>query len=141
MKIGRRNLSWTDEIQSSKADLKKFGLTLGIVFGLLGAYFLWRGKSHAPYFLGASTFFLFFGAYFPAFLKPVQKAWMTLALLMGWVMTRVILAIVFYLVITPIGFMIRLSGKDFMNRSFPRREDSYWLDHAKRVKEDYERQF
>lgn len=130
-----------NEIPSSKTDLKKFGWTLGIVFGLLGGYFLWRGKFFAPTFLGLSAFFLVFGSVLPAFLKPIQKAWMTLALLMGWVMTRVILAIVFYLVITPIGLVLRLSGKDFMHRQFPGTESSYWTDHAGREKSDYEKQF
>ncbi len=129
------------EIQSSKTDLRKFGYTLGIAFGLLAGYFLWRGKPFALYVLALAVILLLFGFMAPTLLRPVQKAWMTLALLMGWVMTRVILVIVFYLVITPIGFVVRLSGKDFMNRSFPGREGSYWLDHAERVKEDYERQF
>ena len=129
------------EIQSSKADLRKFGYTLGIAFGILSGYFLWRGKPFALYVLALAAILLLFGFIAPTLLKPVQKAWMTLALLMGWVMTRVILAVLFYLVITPIGFVVRLSGKDFMDRSFPGREDSYWLDHAERVKEDYERQF
>ena len=130
-----------NEIQSSKADLRKFGYTLGIAFGLLGGYFLWRGKPFALYVLALAAIFLLFGFIAPILLKPVQKAWMMLALLMGWVMTRVILAIVFYLVITPIGLVLRLTGKDFMNRSFPGKEGSYWLDHAERVKDDYERQF
>ncbi len=130
-----------EEIQSSKADLRKFGYTLGIAFGLLGGYFLWRGKSFAFYVLALAAILLLFGFIAPTLLKPIQKAWMTLALLLGWVMTRVILAIVFYLVVTPIGLLLRLSGKDFMNRHFPGKEDSYWLDHAKREKADYERQF
>src|SRR3989344_4718326 len=129
------------EIQSSKTDLRKFGYTIGIAFVLLGGYFLWRGKSFALYVLSLAAILLLFGFMAPTWLKPIQKAWMTLALLLGWVMTRVILAIVFYLVITPIGLVLRLTGKDFMNRSFPGKEASYWLDHAERVKEDYERQF
>ena len=129
------------EIQSSKTDLKKFGWTLGVVFGLLSAYFLWRGKSFALYVLALAAILLLFGFIAPTLLKPVQKVWMTLALLMGWLMTRVILAVVFYAVVTPIGLLLRLSGKDFMNRHFPGKEESYWLDHAKREKADYERQF
>ena len=134
-------MSWTDEIQSSKADLRKFGYTVGIAFGIFSGYFFWRGKPFALYVLALAALLLLFGFIAPTLLRPVQKAWMTLALLMGWVMTRVILAIVFYLVITPIGLVLRLTGKDFMNRAFPGKEGSYWLDHAERVKEDYERQF
>ena len=128
-------------IPSAEKDLRSFGRVMGIAFGILSGVLFWRHRPSWPVFAGLSAFFFAFGFLFPRALKPVQTAWMTLALLMGWVMTRVILAIVFYLVITPIGLVIRLSGKDFMNRSFPGNEGSYWLDHAERVKEDYERQF
>ena len=77
----------------------------------------------------------------PAFLKPVYKAWMTLGLCMGHVMSRVLLTILFYLVFAPIGIYLRLTGKDLMQRTFARDEKSYWKDHAERDKVSYEKQF
>ena len=129
------------EIPQTKAALKNFGLTLGIFFSLIGAWLTWRGKPHAIYFVGAGGVFLFFGLLLPALLAPVQKAWMTLALLMGWVMSRVILTVLFYLVFTPVGFVLRLMGKDLLDVRRGAAQPSYWKTRAQRAKADYENQF
>jgi len=60
-------------------------------------------------------------------LKPVYKAWMKVAHAISWVMTRVILTIVFYLVVTPIGLIGRVFSKEFLDRSFDRDKETYWI--------------
>ena len=130
-----------NEIPMTKQALRKFGLTMGIAFGLLGGLLVWRARAAWPYFVGASAFFLFFGLALPVVLKPLQKVWMTLALLMGWVMSRVILAVLFFLVVTPIGLILRLSGKDLLDKKAGAKKESYWTPHQARAKEDYENQF
>lgn len=131
-------------IKSGKVELRKFGLTVGIVLGLLGALLFWRGRGYYPYLLVPSAILLLLCVAAPTLLKPVHKAWMTLAVLMGWFMTRVILCALFYLMVTPIGLLGRLVGKEFLelklNRSAP---GSYWIPRevAKHGKENYERQF
>ena len=130
-------------IKSGKAELRKFGITLGIVFGLLGGLFLWREK---PYYFSLfilSVFFLFFGLVLPWLLKPIHKIWMTVALVLGSIMTRVILSVLFYLVITPLGLISKLSGKDFLDLKFDRSASSYWIVRNKTTfeKANYEKQF
>jgi hypothetical protein len=68
---------------------------------------------------------------------------MTLALLMGWVMTRVILTFIFYVVVTPIAQLARLSGKKFLNAAFREDVESYWIirEIEEVSKERYEKQF
>ena len=130
-------------IKSEKRDLKKFGITMGVVLGLLGGLFLGRGSNYYFYFLLLAAVFLSLGLTVPVFLKPIHKIWMTLSVLLGWLMTRVILTVLFYLVITPIGLLLRLFGKDFLNLKLDRNRDSYWIP-TKTVKferKDYERQF
>ena len=136
-------LSEIKNIKSGKAELRKFGITLGIVFGLLGSLFLWRGKPYYLYLFALSGFFLFFGLLFPTLLKPIHKAWMALALILGSIMTRVILSILFYLVITPLGLISKISGKDFLDLKFDKSSDSYWILREKVVleKTNYEKQF
>ena len=128
-------------IKSSPKDLRKFGVTLGIAFGLLGLIFFLKQRPAYPYFLGLALFFFIFAFAAPGALKPIQKVWMTAALLMGWVMTRVILCVLFYLVITPIGFFLRISGKDLLARKFPEEISSYWTDHSQKDKATYENQY
>ena len=130
-----------NEIASTRTDLRKFGVTMGIAFGLFGGLLFWRGRAFWVYLAGLAVFFLMFGMILPGLLKPIQKIWMTLALLMGWVMSRVILCVLFFLAITPIGLILRLTGKDILDRKPGVVRDSYWKEHKLRPKQDYENQF
>ena len=131
------------DIRSGKIELRKFGITLGIVFGLLGGLFFWRGKSYYFFLFILSGFFLFFGLILPLLLKPIHKVWMTLALILGSIMTRVILSILFYLIITPLGLISKLAGKDFLDLKFDKSAHSYWILRKKTAfeKANYEKQF
>lgn len=130
-------------IKSGKKELWQFGITLGIVLGLFGGLFLLRQKDYYLYFVILSLTFLFLGLVVPKLLKPVQKVWMTLATLIGWLVTRVILTILFFLVITPIGLAARVFAKDFLAIKLDGSADSYWItrEPAEFNKRSYENQF
>lgn len=131
-------------IKSGKDDLRKFGITMGVVFLLFGGFSWWRGKDYYSYFFILSAAFIFLGLIIPFILKPIHKFWMTLAILMSWFMTRAILGVLFYLGIAPIGFMARLFGKDFLGLKFDKNTaDSYWIPKERRKLErtDFEKQY
>ena len=131
-------------IKSGRGELRKFGLTMGIVFVLLGGVSWWRGMGYYFYFIFPSFAFIISGLVIPSLLKPIQKIWMSLAILMSWLMTRVILSVLFYLGITPIGLLAKLLGKDFLGLKFNKNiADSYWIpkERQKFEKNNYERQF
>ncbi|MBN1384724.1 MAG: hypothetical protein JW983_07590 [Elusimicrobia bacterium] len=130
-------------IKSGKKELREFGITISIVLGLFGGVFLWKQKESFVYLFIISGIFLFFGLVFPKFLKPVQKIWMGLSVILGWLMTRLILSILFFLVITPVNFLARIFGKRFLETKFDKNTDSYWIP-KKSIKFDkkrYENQF
>ncbi len=130
-------------IKSGKKELKEFGITFAIVFGLFGVLFWWRHKPYFYYLFFVSVFFMFFGLFLPIALKPIQKIWMAVALVMGSIMTKVILFILFYLVITPIGIICRLSGKDILDLKLDKAKTSYWIKREKSIinKSRYEKQY
>ena len=129
-------------IKSSRKELKSFGLTVGIVLIALGALFFWKDKSYYLYVGGIGAALVLLGLTAPLILLPVQKAWMCLALLMGWVMTRVILTLLFLLAIIPIGIITKMMGKDFLDRKIDPSKDTYWIPRGpKRARESYENQF
>ena len=131
-------------IKSSKQDLRKFGFTVGIVLGALGGLFWWRGREFYVYVLAAGGLLLFFGWVWPVVLKPIQKVWMTLAVVLGWFMTRVILSLLFYLVFVPIGGIARLFGKNFLDLKLNSSTESYWIvkdTQQEKTKAAYEKQF
>jgi hypothetical protein len=79
----------------------------------------------------------------PKTLKPLQKAWMASALVIGFVMSRLILGILFYLVMTPIGLLMKLFGKDLLDERLEKEKASYWIERGKDAiaAESYEKQF
>jgi hypothetical protein len=130
-------------IKEDKTTLRKFGLTVGTVLLIVAIVLYLTGKSSSVIFGGAGVLLILFGLILPNILKPLNKIWMTLAVILGWFMSRLILFILFYIVITPIGFFLRIAGKDFLNLRTDKNSDSYWEKREKGVKEkiDYERQF
>ncbi|MCP4709492.1 MAG: hypothetical protein GY869_12770, partial [Planctomycetes bacterium] len=83
-------------IKSTPKDLRNFGLVVGIAAGIAGGVLWWFAKPAYPWFGGAGLLLIVLGLIAPAPLKPLQKIWMTFAVIMGWIMTRVILFIFFF---------------------------------------------
>src|SRR4051794_2625165 len=106
------------ELNTSARELRKFGLLVGGIFLLLGAWFFWRGKPAFPFLFAAGGPLFFLGLVWPRALRVVYVGWMTLALLLGLVVSTLLLTLFFYLVVTPIGLFARLVGKDFLSRKW-----------------------
>ena len=127
---------------TEKAELRKFVVTIAIALSLLGAIGAWRGRGYALWLFVFTAVFLSVGLAAPKTLGPVYVGWMAMAKMMGYVMTRLILTVLFYLVVTPIGIMARLSGKKFLDLKFDKDADSYWIERkSEPEKGDYEKQF
>ena len=131
------------QLKTSDRDLRKFGLMVGGVFLLLGLLFLARHPNRTPYFVWPGGILMIAGAIIPRAIKWIYIAWMSVAFVLGFVMAHVILALLFFLIITPLGLIARLSGKDFLSLKLDRSAKSYWIPRVKKTKttEDYERQF
>lgn len=126
------------------SELRKFGITMTVAFGLLGGLLFWRNKEHYWYFLIISLFFLLSGLCFPASLKYIYKGWMSMAKGMGWFMTRLILLLLYYLIFTPIRLLLRLCGKKLLDIEFENNSTaSYWIDRQQLPfkKDRYNKQF
>ena len=123
---------------------REFGLIVGGVFVLLSGWWLYRGKfsnaSHLTLPLGSLLILL--GLLWPRVLVWPNRGWMLLAEGLSFVTTRIILGIVFFLVITPIGIIKRLSGWDPLDRRSGRRP-SYWKPYSERQRDPrhYEKMF
>ena len=130
-------------IKSGKKELQKFGLTIGIAVFILGCLIFWFEKDYYKYLFIVSGAFIILGVFVPLLLKPVQKAWMTLAIAIGWIVSRVILVILFYIVITPIGLFLRITGKDLLDIKFKKDEESNWIYREVKISSqaDYEKQY
>jgi hypothetical protein len=130
-------------VKSDARELRKFGITMAVAFAVLGGLLLWRGHWQPKYFFWVAGAFLVLGLAVPVVLRPVQRAWMAFAIVLGWVMTRVILVVLYYVGITPIALIARLVGKRFLDLRFEPTRASYWITRPApdRGKERYKSQF
>jgi len=130
-------------IDKSDSAVKKTGLTVGIVLIIISMLLWYFGKSSFIYFSIIGGVFVIISTIAITVLRPFHKLWMMLALVMGFVMSRVILTILYYLVLSPIGLIAKLVGKKFMSLGFDKNAKTYWEKRESSSKEqiDYERQF
>jgi hypothetical protein len=133
------------KIPMDRKALRNFGLLMACVLLLVGGWLWWKSAATWPCVLGAAALLALIGLTVPAALKPFHKGWMILAVMMGWVMTRVVLTLVYYFVLTPIAFLGRFFGEQFLHLKLNRSGEttSYWVrrNGPPREKSDYERQF
>uniref|UniRef100_A0A7V3E7M5 SxtJ n=1 Tax=Ignavibacterium album TaxID=591197 RepID=A0A7V3E7M5_9BACT len=130
-------------IDASEKSVKKTGITVGVVLILISFILWWLGKNSFVYFSFAGGIFIILSYIAIPLLRPFHKLWIGLSLVLGFVMSRIILTILFYLVVTPIGLLAKLVGKKFMPLGFDKTAKTYWEKRERTVKEkiDYERQF
>ena len=130
-------------IKSKKTDLLKFGITVGIMLMIIAGFLFWKEKESFQIllFFGITLFIL--GIAIPFILKPIYWVWMIFATILGWIMTRVILSLLFYVVFTSIGLTLRFFGKQFLELRWDKSKESYWNfrtnEHLQN--KNYEKQF
>lgn len=114
----------------SQRELRAFALMWLGFFALLGVYALWRHESpRAAVAFWAVAAAGIVGLLRPGTFRPVYVVWMALVLPIGWTVSHLLLMIVYYLVLTPIGLLMRLFGYDPLQRGFDRSAPSYWTPH------------
>jgi len=141
-------MSWIkdlpDEVRSldySRASLRKFGLTVGLVLAGIGIFLLRRRPESLPgaVLAGVGGLLVLAGLVFPSALRLVYSGWMTLAFLIGGVVSRVILFLMFALVFTPLGWFGRLLGLPFAKLRLPPAAGSQWIERKSQpTRESYE---
>lgn len=133
-----------DKKEVTKKQLRTFGIALSIFLGGIGLiHFL---KGHTPqnlWFWGASGVILLTTLLVPILIKPIYRVAIFIAHILGWINTRLILGLIFYLLFTPISIIMKIIGHDPLNRKFDKEAKSYWNIRARAPipKEQYLKQF
>src|SRR5262245_12047033 len=101
----------------TRQQLRSFGLLVGGIFGLIGLWpMVWRHQSPRTWAVTLAVLLIGPALVAPSTLGPAYRLWMKLAEVLAWINTRILLGVVFYLVVTPIGLIMRLRGRDPMRR-------------------------
>ena len=116
-----------DEIKISSN--RSFGIVFFIVFLLIALYPLLKGNDLRIWSLVVSFVFLVLGLINSKILTPLNRLWFKFGLLLGRFISPLIMGIIFFVVVTPIGIMMRLLKKDLLNLKYNKKE-TYWIDKS-----------
>ncbi len=116
------------EIDTSKKSLRNFGIVMSLAMAILGSI-LFKKTGYVPRLaLYWSVALLSLAFLLPSILKPFHIAWMLLGLLLGAVMSRVVLTLLYFGVILPLSLIARMVGKDFLSLKLDPDSKSYWIE-------------
>ena len=106
---------------------RSFGLVFAVVFALIGSWPLWHAEPPRWWAAGIAAAFALTALVRPGILHPLNRAWLALGRLLHLVVSPLVMGAIFFLCVTPIGWIMRLRGKDVL--SLARRSDlsSYWI--------------
>jgi predicted membrane metal-binding protein len=121
------NFERADEVSSSSD--RTFGLVFVVVFLLIALWPLLDGGSPRIWSLVVAGAILLLALVAPAFLAPLNRLWTKFGLLLHRVVNPVVLGLMFYIAVVPVALIMRLVGKDPLNRRFDPQADSYWQPH------------
>lgn len=107
-----------------------FGQVFAGFFAIVSALSAWRGHTSWHWALPLAVAFLVAAYTYPKLLSPLNKLWLKFGLLLYKVMNPLVLGLLFFITITPIGLVMRLFGKDFLRLRLDRGARSYWIDRS-----------
>ncbi len=134
----------TEIITLDNKGLRKFGLTTGVIVIILFGLFLpWVFDANSlplwPWIVAAALWLP--ALIWPRTLNPVYHVWMRIGHALGWINSRIILGLVFYIVLLPMGLIMRALGKDPMARKHDKSASSYRIASQQEPKERMEKPF
>ncbi len=107
---------------------RSFGWVFTIFFALVGGWPAWHGRPVRAWALALSAAFALVTVARPALLGPANRLWMRFGLLLSRIVNPIVTAVFFYVVITPVGLLLRLSGKDPLRLRRDPAASSYWIE-------------
>ena len=123
-------------------ELRQFGLLAGGVFSVIGLWPMFlRGEPLRLWAVILGSLLILLGSLVPTWLAPIHRGWMWVGHVLGWINTRIILGVIFYGLITPIGIVFRMLGKDTMRQSFSDTSSTYRVNRQPRPRSHMKFQF
>lgn len=124
-------------------ELRTFAIGIFIITGLIAAFLFYKEKTLASYILAGFSVYGLISVPVPVLITPLFIVFSYVGLVLGWINTRLLLGIIFYLVFTPISILFRIFKRDVLDLKFDRSAETHWKDisHLSEDKERYEKQF
>ena len=117
----------------SQSSNKSFGLLFFVVFLIIGLWPLKNGQSLNFYFITASLVFLILGLLNSKLLSPLNKSWIKLGEILGIIIAPIVMALVYFVILTPVSIIVRVFGKDLLGLKFSKKKETYWIKRKKNL--------
>ena len=117
----------------SQSSNRSFGLLFFVVFLILALWPLKNGSNINLYFIIVSAIFLILGLINSKLLSLPNKLWVKLGEILGIIIAPVVMALVYFIILTPISLIVRLFGKDLLELSFSKEKETYWVKRKKNI--------
>lgn len=130
MASGNTHEDYSREEHVEGSSDRGFGQVFAGVFAILACLSLWNGSTTWHYTLPVAAAFLAVAYTVPRLLAPLNKLWMKFGLLLYKVMNPIVLGLLFFVTIMPIGLVMRAFGKDFLRTKLDRNAKTYWIERS-----------
>ena len=117
----------------SQSSNKSFGLLFFVVFLILALWPLKNGSNINLYFIIVSAIFLILGLINSKLLSPLNKSWIKLGEILGMIIAPIVMALVYFVILTPVSFIVRIFGKDLLGLKFLKEKETYWIKRKKNI--------
>lgn len=125
-------------------DLRQFGIVLAAMLIIFGLIYFFNGRgAWYPWFFGLGLIVFCMTIIMPKSLRKTYSVFTKVAYAIGWFNTRIILVLIYYCILSPIAFLMKIFGKDLLKRNIDKSVSSYWVtrQQVKSIKEQLEKQF
>ena len=112
---------------------RNFGLVFFMVFLIISLWPLTYEEPIRIWSVTVSLVFLILGLIKPKLLAPLNKLWFKFGMILGAIVAPVVMGVVFFLVITPIGLFMKIIGKDLLKKKYDKKKATYWIIRGKPV--------
>ena len=110
---------------------RSFGIVFFFVFLIISLWPLLNGNPLRVWSIFVAIIFLILGLINSNFLTPLNKLWFKFGKLLGFIVAPIVMGVIFFLVITPTGFIMKMLGKDLLNKKYNNKIKSYWINREK----------
>tara|TARA_B100001750_G_scaffold91215_1_gene72069 strand:- start:35 stop:430 length:396 start_codon:yes stop_codon:yes gene_type:complete len=110
---------------------RSFGVVFFFVFLIISLWPLLNGNPLRVWSIFVAIIFLILGLINSNFLTPLNKLWFKFGKLLGFIVAPIVMGVIFFLIITPTGFIMKMLGKDLLNKKYNNKIKSYWINREK----------
>ena len=117
----------------SQSSNRSFGFVFFVVFLIIGLWPIKNGENLNSYFLVVSALFLILGLINSKILSPLNKLWIKFGEILGIMIAPIVMAIVYFIILTPVSLIVRILGKDLLGLKFLKEKKTYWIKRKKNI--------